>query len=122
MPKKTPPFEEYPTWTTARFWTFIRSNLRKAWQKWPPKFELLKENRVIVSGKRHKYEYQCEHCEQWFQQKEITVDHRVPTGPLKCFTDLAGFVQRMFVSKEKLQLLCKPCHKIKTQQERMERK
>lgn len=118
MGRKTPPFGEYPAWTTARFWTFIRSGLRKCWMKWPPKYELLKEKRVKVEGKRHKFEYPCYRCSGWFQQKEITVDHKEPAGQLRGYEDLPGFVKRMFVGKDNLQLLCKPCHKVKTKEER----
>ena len=118
MGNKTPPCPEYEAWTTARYWQFIRSALRKAWMKWPPKFQVLKDKRRDVVGKRHKFEYQCEKCNKWYMQKEVAVDHIVPAGQLNNHKDLAGFVQRLFVGVEKLQLLCKACHLIKTKEER----
>jgi 5-methylcytosine-specific restriction endonuclease McrA len=118
MPRKTPPFEPYPEWTTAKFWGFIRSKLRAGFTRWPPKYELLNDVRRIVTGKRHKYEFQCNLCKGWFKQKEVEVDHIVPVGALKCPEDLAGFVSRMFVGKDKLQVVCKTCHKEKTKRER----
>ena len=121
MGRKTPPFSQHPAWTEARFWAFVRSALRKAWSKWPPKYELLNENRVIVEGKRHKYEYTCESCGQRFKQKEVQVDHREPTGSLKDYSELPEFVRKLFVSKENLAILCKSCHQRKTNDERRAR-
>lgn len=118
MGRKTPPCPEYDAWTTARYWQFIRSALRKAWMKWPPKFQLLKENRRDVKGRRHKFEYQCAECKRWWMQKEIAVDHIEPAGALNCHEDLAGFVKRLFVGTDRLQLLCKRCHSVKTKEER----
>jgi 5-methylcytosine-specific restriction endonuclease McrA len=86
--------------------------------KWPPKFQLLKENRRDVKGRRHKFEYQCAECKRWWMQKEIAVDHIEPAGALNCHEDLAGFVKRLFVGTDRLQLLCKRCHSVKTKEER----
>jgi len=122
MGRKTPPFPEHPAWTEARFWAFIRSALRSAWTKWPPKYELLNENRIIVKGKRHKYEYTCSSCKKKFKQKDVQVDHIQPTGQLKDYSDLPEFVKRLFVSKDKLSILCKKCHQEKTNDERQQRR
>ena len=118
MAKKTPPFPEYPAWTDAKFWAFIRSALRSAWMRWPSKYNLLNKNRKAVEGKRHKWEYQCEECRQWFQAKEVQVDHKVPAGSLNKYEDLPAFVSKLFVGEDKLAILCKPCHQIKTNEER----
>ena len=48
MGKKTNPFIHYPAWTEARFWTFVRSALRSAWNRYPVKFEVLKEAYVCI--------------------------------------------------------------------------
>lgn len=122
MGKKTPPFSEYPTWTEARFQSFIRSTLRQAWNRWPPKYEALnKSRRMKPAGTpgRHKYEHHCADCKQWFMGKEVQVDHITPCGSFKAWADLVGFVQRMFVGTDKLRILCRPCHKIRTDDERL---
>ena len=113
MGRKTPPFPEHPDWTTSRFWTFVRSALRKAWQKWPPKYTAKNATRRKYDGpdKRTKWEYQCNICKKWFKGKETEVDHIIDPGSLKCYEDLPGFVTRLFVGVDKLQVLCKPCHK-----------
>lgn len=51
-------------------------------------------------------------------QKEVSVDHIEPIGTLKAFSDLPGFVERLFVGVDKLQVLCDTDHKAKTKEER----
>jgi 5-methylcytosine-specific restriction endonuclease McrA len=116
MGKKTPPHPEYPEWTEARFNQFIRSALRAAWSRWPPKYQCLNEGRKTVKGKKHKYEYQCTKCAGWFKAKDVQVDHVVPAGTSKDSWDT--FIKKLFVGTEKLQRLCKPCHLQKTRNER----
>ena len=114
MAKKTPPCEQYPVWTTAKFWSFVRSGLRAKWTRWPPKYEILAEaKRNVPKNKkvRHRYEYQCASCKKFFPQKHVEVDHIEPVGSLRCYDDLPAFVERLFVSKDKLRVVCKPCHK-----------
>jgi len=118
MGNRTPPWPEYDAWTTARYWQFIRSALRKAWMKWPPKFQVMKEHRRDVKNKRHRFEYKCQKCKGWFVQKEVAVDHIEPAGALNRYEDLVPFMQRLFVGVDKLQLLCRNCHAIKTKEER----
>lgn len=116
MGRKTPPFSEYPAWTEARFKQFIRSALRKAWSKFPPKHLKIQKNRKAVKGKKHKYEIQCERCKQWFPQKDIDVDHITPAGSSE---DWNVFINNLFVGEDKLQLLCKhKCHPEKTKEDR----
>lgn len=118
MAKRTPPFKYYPTWTEARFYSFIRSALRKAHIKWPPAQNVMKQGRKEVKGKKWKYEHQCEICKKWKPQKEIEKDHRVEVGSLKCYNDLPGFVERLFVSEDGYRKVCKDCHKGVTSSQR----
>ena len=57
-----------------------------------------------------------------FTNKEVEVDHIVPAGSLKTFDDLPEFVERMFCEADGFQVLCKPCHQLKTNAERAARK
>lgn len=119
MAKKTPEWPEYPNWTEARWWGFLRSALRRAYSKWPPKYEALRGARRECEGKgRQKYEYQCAYCKKWFPQKQVQVDHITPAGTLRSWDDLVPFTSRLFCSKNGLQVLCKTCHNVKTQSER----
>lgn len=120
MGVKTPPFEPYPEWTQARFFGFLRSALRQASSRWPPKYKVLQASRRAYNGenKRRKWEFKCAECGDWFPQKEVAVDHIIQVGTLKKFEDLPGFVERMFCAESGLQVLCTECHKAKGTEER----
>lgn len=135
MPKKTPPYKNYTKWTEARFYSFIRSALRSAWTKYPPKYEALKYACVgkqinPFSGKQAQM-YKCAECNRIFPVKMVQVDHITPNHPLKSFDDIGEYCKTLFCSKEELQVLCnykgiveglEACHKIKTRNERSARK
>jgi hypothetical protein len=106
-------------WTKARYWQFIRSALRKAFNRYPPKYQALElSRRPAKKSGRHKWEHQCSCCKGWFLAKQVNVDHVIPAGSLTCYEDLAGFCERLFCSIEGLAVLCKTCHTLKTGQER----
>ena len=110
------------TWSESRYFQFIRSALRQAFNRYPAKFQARKAAERTVTGKRHKYEYQCAECEDWFMGKEIQVDHIEPAGSLKTFNDLPQFCERLFCEADGMQVMCKPCHQSKTNAERKARK
>ena len=117
MPRKTPPFKNWEKWTEARFWSFIRSALRRAWMKYPPKYEALKQAEVgrkvnKKTGKLAKH-YKCNICKKEFVANDVQVDHIVEAGTLRSYEDLPEFVNKLFCSADDLQVLCKPCHKNK---------
>lgn len=49
---------------------------------------------------------------------DVTVDHITPCGSLLCDNDLPKFVKNLFCTQDRLQVLCKDCHKTKTAEER----
>lgn len=107
-------------WTTARYWSFIRSALRRAWNKYPPKYKVLnaaKRKRQQKKGNQ-KYEYKCASCGRWHAGKNVSVDHISPAGSLRDYNDLPTFVAKLFCSVEGLQVLCTRCHAKKTNEER----
>lgn len=108
------------TMTEAQFWGFIRSNLRLMSRKWAPrKHVLLACRRPNQSdNKRLKFEHQCSECLQWFPQKNVEVDHVIPTGSLLSFEDLPGFVERLLCEADGFVVLCEQCHRIKTNSSR----
>lgn len=108
------------TWTTARYFSFIRSALRRAWTKYPVRFHVLEDAKRPYRGrdKRTKWVYKCAECEKLYKSTEVQVDHINPAGSLKDYNDLPQFVQRLFCEKDNLQVLCKQCHDVKTKEER----
>lgn len=128
MPKKrkirVPRTRNNQTMTEAAFWSWIRSSLRSRSRYWKPVAEARKRAKRVYRGpnKRRKWEYECAHCKGRFQDKEVSVDHIIPAGSLKCAADLPGFVERLFCEVDGLQVLCKTCHDKKTKQERNDKK
>jgi 5-methylcytosine-specific restriction endonuclease McrA len=103
--------------TEAQFWGFLRSNLRLASRKWAPisRLALNACKRPSQSdNKRLKFEHQCSACSGWFPRTQVEVDHIVPTGSLRSFEDIPGFVQRLFCETDGLVVLCEQCHHVKT--------
>ena len=119
--KKRPvvdPCSAHPLWSMARYRTFIRSAMRRAWLRWPPRFEALQNARRKnqSANKRLKWEFQCAHCTDWFQQKHISVDHITPWGSLMDLSHEEAWA-RLLVSVDQLQILCKDCHDKKSASE-----
>ena len=111
------------TMTESAFWSFIRSGLRQKSRWWKPITQCKLDAKRPYKGpnKRQKFEYQCNSCKKWFAEKNINVDHVLPAGSLNCANDLPGFVERLFVEVEGLQVLCSICHDKKTAKERENR-
>jgi 5-methylcytosine-specific restriction endonuclease McrA len=112
------------TLTESAFWSFIRSALRQKSRWWKPVSECKQKVKRAYKGtnKRQKFEYQCNHCKNWYAEKNINVDHIIPAGTLTCANDLPGFVERLFCEVDNMQCLCTECHNIKTQNERKNKK
>ena len=108
---------------TDRFFTWLRSQLRRISMKWKPRSEAKNAARRDYTGenKRRKYEYQCATCEEWFAGKDVQVDHIVPCGTLSAFDDLPDFVEKLFCEKDGFRTLCKPCHQKITNKTRKKR-
>ena len=104
------------TLTESAFWGFIRSTLRNASRWWKPIAQCKADSKRVYKGtkKLQKWEYQCNHCKDWFMEKEIQVDHIIECGTLTCSEDVPEFIERLFCEKEGFQTLCKPCHQVKT--------
>jgi hypothetical protein len=113
-------------WTEARFTSFIKSALRSASQRWPPKYQTLNEafvgKQINASSGRLAKHFKCSKCLEVFPQKEVEVNHITPVVPLTGFDSWDGVIARMFCEKDQLEVVCKPCHKGITQQENKDRK
>ena len=107
-------------WTTPRFYSFVRSALRRAFTRWPPNYAARKDARQPYSGpnKRQQWQFKCALCGGWWMQKETQIDHKIECGSLRAFSDLSGFVERLFCEKDGLQVVCKKCHQEKTNLQR----
>lgn len=123
MPKKT---RNGGQWTESRFNSFIKSALRTASVRWPPRYETLAAayvDRMVnpATGRLAKF-YKCNRCENLFVQKEVEVNHKIPVVPTSGFSSWDETVERMFCEAEGLEVVCVPCHKGITKLENAERK
>ena len=106
------------SYTKAGYFGFIRGHLRRAFSRYPPKYQVRNAAKRTVKGKRWKYEYKCNICKKWFKDSEVEVDHIEQCGSLRDYDDLPTFVRRLFCEPEGLQVVCKKCHKSKTDEQR----
>lgn len=123
-------WEEYPhIWKTeAAFMSFLRGGIRRyVWSKNPVKLEFEKESTVKIPNDNPKSMkkfpmvngYECAHCKGLFKSKDVQCDHKVGEYSLRSISDIQSFVEGIaLVRKTDLQMLCKPCHEIKTLAER----
>lgn len=122
----------------------IRSSIRRTFSRSPLVQEVINavrsEHDQYKKGgtlaKKKAVRYTCAHCGRLFMRKDIAVDHIDPVIPLNStFTSWDNFIERLFCSKENLQVLCSytlkrkgefdgetSCHYKKTQEEKEERK
>jgi hypothetical protein len=124
------PWELYPEiWKTeAMYLSWIRGGIRRyLWSKNPVKLEFVKEARKMITnpnvklrkGRPKVWGGVCEICKKEHILKNMEVDHRTGEHSLRKISDIQQFVEGIvFVRKEDLAFLCKPCHKIKTLAER----
>lgn len=117
--KKSKPIED---WTEKKILVWLRSAMRSASRRYPPLYAALaaaKEPYNVPStdksyNARQKYSYRCAECNNLFSGKEVAIDHRIDCGSLLSWDDLPGFASRLFCQQEDLDILCHPCHDVKT--------
>lgn len=66
----------------------------------------------------------CSMCPRGFKQIEIQIDHIIPIVPhgiRKLDMSLDHYADKIFCSPENLQPLCKPCHLVKSNEEKNRR-
>ena len=114
-------------WTEAQLRNFAISALRAAFRKYPGKWKALtkgKSGKMInkLSGRLAEH-YLCASCGGFFIARDVQVDHIEPVvSPQEGFQDWWTYMNRLYCEADNLQVLCKPCHKEKTAEERKERK
>lgn len=108
----------------------IISQLRLLARQWRPKQMARKAVVVKVPNGVYKNgntkfisKYPCVHCGDLFLANETDVDHIDPVVSVEHgFVDFNTFIDRLYVEVDKYQILCKPCHKVKSKAENAERR
>ncbi len=111
------------------------STLRNASKKWAPKNNAKKKARrgKIVNPEtgRENWANECAMCHELVLEKESEVDHAEPVVPIEGFKgssstfldyDWNVILERLLIEEHGFQVLCKPCHLIKTNNSRERRK
>ena len=106
--------------------SFIKSALRSASQRWPPRYSVLSKaklgKRINPKTGRLAEHYLCTACKEAFPAKDVQVNHKTPVVPVTGFDDWNGVISRLFCEENGLEVLCIPCHKEVTKQENEDRK
>ena len=113
------------TITEAQYFSKIRSILRSGFRYWVPMQQALKAaSRPSQSlNKRLKTEYKCNHCKKWLKRTDVEIDHVLPAGSLNCYEDIIPFIQKLTPEDiNAFQILCKPCHLVKSNLEKQLKK
>lgn len=118
--------ERVPGWTEGRFRSFVTSALRGAFRRFPNKFGALREAAAGIktnkaTGRQAKH-YTCANCGDDFPSNGVHVDHLKPIVGVEGFKSWDDFIDKLFCSVDNLQILCIPCHKLKTKEENEARK
>ncbi|MEE8597911.1 MAG: HNH endonuclease signature motif containing protein [Dehalococcoidales bacterium] len=98
----------------------LRAAVRQVWMHNPVK--LLKLETAVYPdmdvNTRTKWLVKCECCHGTFKKGDVQVDHIHGGHSLKTIDDLLDFFNSILnVTAEELQVLCKPCHELKTYME-----
>ena len=128
-------YEEYwkfdgSPWKSRSAWLgWIRSVLRKSWNRHPKKIDFLKKNRIKIPNPNHSsstrfpqvWGAECSCCKELVPlsmgkkesgKKVAQIDHILPSGSLKSIKDVQGFFERlMLVKDDSLRFLCNVCNK-----------
>lgn len=104
--------------------SFAKKHLRPASLEWPER------NQAIADARTERGKIKCAHCGDIIPTyrevvkdgriKKATnfhVDHIEPVQPIGVEIDLITWIYRLFCPKSNFQILCIPCHDVKTQAE-----
>lgn len=89
--------------------------LRRGSYRAPMRYQALQRAKVMYGR------YTCAACEGIFARKDIQVDHIAPVVNVSGWDGFDLFIDRLFCDSEGLQVMCKPCHKAKSQKENASR-
>jgi 5-methylcytosine-specific restriction endonuclease McrA len=88
---------------------FLIPVLRRATYRWKDREEAKKAARV------ERGLYKCAGCSELFGPNDVVIDHIDPVVSIEeGFIDWNAYVTRMFPEQDGFQILCNPCHDLKT--------
>lgn len=120
------PWEECPeVWPTqAKYFEWIRGQMRRAWSRHPVKIKFINANRFKAAlGKKGPKNPDgkmvwcgvCAHCHGTYTFKQLQVDHIHGAGSFRGWADFTEWMMGlMHINVDGLQFMCKQCHDTKT--------
>lgn len=91
---------------------FLIPKLRSASYRWTERSKAIKNARI------ERGVYECAHCKARMKNGEFKADHKNPVVALDGWAgDWDTYINRMFVRADGFQILCSPCHEIKSDAE-----
>jgi len=123
------PWEQCPdVWPTkAKFFQWMRGQMRRAWSRHPVKVSYMHNHRerVPLGSKTAKnptglvWGCRCEHCNEMKRQPECEVDHIEAAGSFKGWDDFEAWMHKlMHINWDSIRVVCKDCHRIISYAER----
>jgi hypothetical protein len=120
--KHPPTSKAHPTPQT--FFAWLRGESRRIWASYPLRNEFKASKLIPVQphhnmSNRVKRVGQCNQCNNWFAASNLEVDHINAAGGFTNWNEWLIWMTRLLCDESNLQLLCKPCHKIKSYADRL---
>lgn len=114
-------------WSDAKWRAWIVSLLRRGSTRFPNRFNALKQakrgKKINKATGRIAEHYECSICKEEYPAKQVVIDHIEPVVcPIQGFISWDVYIERMFCKEDNYQCICKPCHKIKSEEERKQRR
>jgi len=112
--------------TEAEWWAWLRGKSRQIWSDYPPRNDF-KRGKLVpnfdgsgVTSKRVKSVGQCQICNEWFANSSLQVDHIQQAGGIgNSWEGYFNWMYDLLADKDNMQLVCKPCHLVKTHADRL---
>ena len=109
------------TMTESGYKSYIMSGLRQKLRYYPPCLACRVDAKVgiktnVKTGRKAQH-FKCAECGDNFVAKDTQVDHIITVTPISGFKSWDNIIERMFIEKDGLQLLCKTCHSAKSKAE-----
>jgi hypothetical protein len=114
-------------WTEARWVSFVKGVLRAGSNKWPPKWDILRQARTkrgfyeCAGYERSRHEVPASVVVKSKRTRNVFVDHIAPVVGGTGFTSWDDFIEGLYCEVDNLQVLCKSCHDAKSKTERAQR-
>lgn len=96
---------------TSKETKLILSTIRRAWNRYPERIGALYRQKLAYGI------YSCEECLEPKRRKQIEVDHIIPVVPVTGLDSIEGYITRLFCNRNGLRILCKGCHRSKSNKE-----